>query len=82
MRWNGLPGTVALTTIEGPAMKDARKILWAREPGNTVVAEVPINSSKKGYILFSQLAIQSHLDKSAESYDPVAERLLLNLLAQ
>jgi len=82
MRWNGLPGTVALTTIEGPAMKDARKILWAREPGNTVVAEVPINSSKKGYILFSQLAIQSHLDKSAKSYDPVAERLLLNLLAQ
>ena len=42
MRWNGLPGTVAVGRLEGPAMADATKILWVREPKTTVAAEVPV----------------------------------------
>ena len=37
-RWNGLPGTVAVGDITGPAMKPARKILWVRAPGTTVMS--------------------------------------------
>jgi len=81
MRWNGLPGTVAVATIEGPVLKNVEKILWACEQEKTVVAEVP-TANGGGKILFSQLDIQRHLDNSKSDYDPVAERVLLNLLGQ
>ncbi len=32
VRWNGLPGTVALGKLEGTALDGAEKILWAKEP--------------------------------------------------
>jgi len=81
MRWNGLPGTVAVATIEGTALKNAAKILWACEPAKTGAEEVPA-AHGVGKLLFSQLDIQSHLDSSKSNYDPVAERILLNLLEQ
>jgi hypothetical protein len=81
MRWNGLPGTVAVADIQGPALNSAEKILWAREPGSTVAAEVSA-ANGGGKILFSQLDIQSHVDSSKPNYDPAAERILLNLLGQ
>jgi hypothetical protein len=81
MRWNGLPGTVAIAAIEGHALERAEKVIWAREPNLTVVAEVT-TADNRGKILFSQLDIQNHVNSSKPNYDPVAERIFLNILAQ
>ncbi len=81
IRWNGLPGTVAVGAIEGAGMSGAEKILWAKEPGTTVMAVVPTVSGD-GHIVFAQLDIQHRLDRSQRDYDPVAERVLLNLLSE
>jgi hypothetical protein len=80
-RWNGLPGTVAVARIEGPALAKAEKILWAREPGTTVAAEFP-TADGNGTILFSQLGVQAHLDPAKPDYDPVAETILFNMLSR
>ena len=79
MRWNGLPGTVAVGTLEGPAMGAATEILWMREPKTCVAAEVPV-AGGKGTILFSQLDVQGRVDRSKPAYDPVAEQVLISLL--
>ena len=79
IRWNGLPGTVGLGAIEGAGMARAEKILWAREPKTTVMAVVPA-ASGDGRIVFAQLDLKDRLDRSKPNYDPVAERVLLNLL--
>jgi hypothetical protein len=79
LRWNGLPGTVASGALEGEVMARAEKVLWAREPKTTVMAAIPA-ASGSGRILFSQLDLQPRLDPSKPHYDPVAERVLLNLL--
>ncbi len=81
MRWNGLPGTVAMGRLEGPAMTGATKLLWVREPATTVAAEVPI-AGGKGTILFSGMHVQGHVDRSKPNYDPVAERILINMLKE
>jgi len=78
-RWNGLPGTVAVGSLDGPALAAAERILWVREPKTCVAAEVPIVGAK-GTILFSQLDVQRYVDRSKPGYDPVAERVLINLL--
>jgi hypothetical protein len=41
-RWNGLPGTVAAGSWDGPALAAAERILWVREPKTCVAAEVPV----------------------------------------
>lgn len=79
-RWNGLPGTVAISALEGPAITQAEKLLWAKEPKTNVAAWVPA-AEGNGRILFAQLDIQGHVDRSQPRYDPAAERMLLNLLA-
>jgi len=79
-RWNGFPGTVGIPPLEGPAMADAEKILWAKEPKSTVAARVPA-AEGEGRLLFVQLDLQRRLDPLKTYYDPAAERLLLNLLA-
>ena len=79
IRWNGLPGTVAFGALEGAALPQAEKILWAQEPKTAVMAVVPA-ASGGGRIVFSQLDVQDRLDGSKPNYDPVAERILLNLL--
>ena len=63
MRWNGLPGTVAVGSLDGPALAAAKKILWVREPKTCVAAEVPV-AGGKGTILFSQLDVQRRVDRS------------------
>jgi len=78
-RWNGLPGTVAVGSLDGPALAAAEKILWVREPQTCVTAEVPV-AGGQGTILFSQLDVQSHVDRLKPEYDPVAERILINML--
>jgi hypothetical protein len=80
-RWNGLPGTVAVASLKGPAVQRGKKILWVRDPKNTVVAEVPVTSGD-GTLLFSQLEIRPHLDPKRSTYDPVADRILWNMLAR
>ena len=80
-RWNGLPGTVAVASLKGPAVQRGKKILWVRDPKNTVVAEVPVTSGD-GTLLFSQLDIRPHLDPTRSTYDPVADRILWNMLAR
>jgi len=79
IRWNRLPGTVAFGSIEGEVMARAEKVLWAKEPKTTVMAAVPA-ASGGGRILFSQLDLQRRVDRSKPGFDPVAERVLLNLL--
>jgi hypothetical protein len=79
MRWNSVNEAVAISKIKGPAMENAEKILWGRDANSTVAAEVPAVKGG-GKILFCQLDIQSHIDKRKDSYDPVAEQILLNLL--
>jgi hypothetical protein len=81
IRWNGLPGTVAVGHLEGPAVEAAGKILWVREPATCVAAELPV-AGGKGTILFSQLDVQRHVNRSEDVYDPVAERILINMLKQ
>jgi hypothetical protein len=79
MRWNGLPGTVAAASLDGPALAAAEKVLWVREPKTCAAAEVPL-AGGKGTILFCQLDVQRHVDNSKPNYDPVAERILINVL--
>jgi hypothetical protein len=78
-RWNGLPGTVAAGSLEGPALETATEILWVREPKTCVAAEVPVTGGQ-GTVLVSQLDVQRHVDRAKPGYDPVAERILINLL--
>jgi hypothetical protein len=80
IRWNGFPGTVALGTLDGPAMAQAEKILWAKEPKTTVMARIPATTGS-GSIVFAQLDVKGRLDNSQPSYDPAAEQVFLNLLA-
>jgi hypothetical protein len=79
MRWNGLPGTVASGSLDGPVLESAAKILWVRDPKTCVVAEVPVVGGK-GTVLFSQLDVQRHVGRSKRDYDPVAEKVLINML--
>jgi hypothetical protein len=78
-RWNGLPGTVAVARIRGRAVEAGRSLLWAVEPKTTVVAGVPA-AEGGGKVLFCQLDLRSHVSPGS-ACDPVAERILLNLLA-
>jgi len=80
-RWNGVPGTVAVACIEGPAVEASKKILWVREPKHTVVAEV-VAATGDGSVLFSQLDLRRHVLPSKSNYDPVADRILLNILTR
>ena len=80
-RWNGLPGTVAVGSLRGlEAKTDPTAVLWVREPKHTVVAEVP-TADGDGMVLFSQLDLRRHVVPSSSHYDPVAEQILLNMLA-
>ncbi|MBN1845335.1 MAG: hypothetical protein JW810_06595, partial [Sedimentisphaerales bacterium] len=79
IRWNGLPGTVAVASLEGPALERAKRILWVRDPATCVAAELPL-AGGGGMMLFSQLDVQRHVNRSEPAYDPVAERILVNLL--
>jgi hypothetical protein len=73
-----MPGAVAVGTLDGPAMASAEKFFWAKEPKTTVMAAVP--ASGGGRIMFSQLDLKGRLDLAKPNYDPVAEKVLLNML--
>jgi hypothetical protein len=79
-RWNGMPGTVAVARVGGPGVEAGTPLLWAVDPKTTVVAEVSA-AGGTGKVLFCQLDLQNHVAPGSAAYDPVAERILLNLLA-
>ncbi|MCX7012733.1 MAG: hypothetical protein NTW86_09275 [Candidatus Sumerlaeota bacterium] len=74
-RWNGLPGALAECYVDMAGRKDSTPILWAEEPRRIVAWSIP---EGKGEILICQLQAKGRLEGTA--YDPVAERILLNLL--
>ena len=80
-RWNGLPGTVGVSTIKGEAVNQAEKVIVGKNKRITIAAEVPL-ASGQGTVLFSQLDLQSRVDRNTRNYDPVAERILFNLLSR
>ena len=79
IRWNSRPGTVAVGNLEGPALTQAKKILWVRDPETCVAAELPV-ATGSGTLLFCQLDVQRRVNGSEPTYDPVAERVLINIL--
>jgi hypothetical protein len=78
-RWNsvGRRGLVADNDLNN--LTGANEILWIYQPGDTVVAEVPA-ATGNGLVLFSQLDIRDRLDNAKAEYDPVAERVFINVL--
>jgi len=52
-----------------------------RLPITSMAAVLP-TATGEGGILFIQLDLQSRVDRSKPNYDPVAERILINLLGQ
>ncbi len=80
-RWNGLPGTIANEVLlEGsPALEKGRKIIWASRPVYTAVLSLPL---EKGEIIFCQLKVRQRITRDGAGCDPVAERVLANLLAE
>ena len=76
-RWNGLPGTVADRVLTGEALKDAKKLLWINKNTKPVAVSVPLGS---GEMVVCTLLLASHL--RGRTYDPVAERIMLNLLGR
>jgi hypothetical protein len=77
-RWNGLPGTVAEGSIQGPLVQQGRKLLWIAKPEAAVLVDV---TQGTGHVLISQLAFRGRLDPPGPACDPMAERLLLYLLS-
>ena len=81
-RWNGLAGLVAAGALHDKAGKNftaGTRLCWLYSIDWPVMAEVPTVTGK-GFVLFAAFAWRGHLDRTTPSYDPVAERLLLNLL--
>ena len=76
-RWNGLPGEVADKTIKGDVLKRAKRLLWIETPDQPVAVSLP---EGEGEIIISLLDMRRRLDPAEDQYDPVAERILLNLL--
>jgi hypothetical protein len=75
-RWNGLPGTLAHGYISSTAA-DVEPILWGNSPKEPVLMRIPRG---RGEIVVALLRIVDRLDPTSESYDPVADWLLVNLI--
>jgi hypothetical protein len=75
-RWNGLPGTLAHGFFSSTA-PDVEPILWGNSPREPVLVRIPRG---QGEIVVALLRIVDRLDPASESYDPVADWLLVNLI--
>jgi len=76
-RWNGLPGTISNGWISGKIVSKATKLLWQQDPARPVVASLAMG---KGEVLICLLQFGDHIDPESPRYDPVAERVLLNVI--
>jgi hypothetical protein len=77
-RWNGSPNVIADHAVQ-TALTDGRNVLWIEDPGKPVVTSLQMG---RGEILICLLKIQQRLLRSSAEYDPVAERMMINLLTQ
>jgi len=78
-RWNGLPGTVSDETLLGDLPEGATPLLWAVKPEHVVAATI---ARGRGRIDVCLLKLRHRIDRQGEVYDPVAERVLANLLGK
>ena len=79
MRWNGIPHEITQRRVYGPLLAKGTKLLWADAPKNTVAMNLPTG---KGDIVVSLLRVKTRIDRKSKTYDPVAERVVTNLLAK
>jgi len=77
-RWNGLPGRIADHAIEGDLLKRGKKLLWIENPQHAIAVSLPVG---RGEILVCFLKIKPRISRTSKTYDPVAERILCNLIA-
>ena len=75
-RWNGLP-EIAGRVIQGGILERARRLLWMGKPDRPVVVTV---AEGKGEIVICLLNFDRRLNRGESAYDPVAERMMRNLL--
>jgi hypothetical protein len=78
-RWNGLPGEMADHFIKGDILSRATKLLWIEKPDRPVAVSLP---DGKGEIVICLLDLRRRLAPAEDQYDPVAERILRNLLGR
>jgi len=80
-RFNAIPGTAAEFRITGPAVQAATstRLLWVNDPAKAVLVRFAVG---KGEILLTTLALRTRITPANATYDPAAERLLLNLIAR
>jgi len=79
MRWNGRPNAVTKRRLHGDLLEKGTKLLWSGKPENTVAHNLPIG---KGEIVVCLLEVKGRITRSEAKYDPVAERIVTNLLAK
>jgi hypothetical protein len=80
-RWNGLPGEVASEAVleDSAALAQGQKIAWVSRPIYTTLFSLPMG---RGEITFCQLKVRQRITRDGVGCDPVAERVLANLLAK
>jgi len=78
-RWNGLPGRIADKGIGGSVLAQGRKLLWIEEPKYTIVHSVPTG---QGEIVICFLKLKDRILKESDTYDPVADIILANLIGR
>jgi hypothetical protein len=76
-RWNGLPGVVSFGNLFGDGLGQAERVLWSGVNEDPVLVRIHMG---EGQIVVSMLTLRDHIG-AGERYDPVAEQILLNLLA-
>jgi len=80
MRWNGLPGRISEGYVTGgEALETGRKLLWTEQPPRTVLLATAVG---KGEILGCQLMVRRRISRGGKTYDPVADRLMRNLVGR
>ena len=78
-RWNGIPNRVGKKYVKGAILDKGTKLLWLDKPERTVAFSLP---KGRGEVLICLLEIKGRIAKSNVSYDPVAERILVNMLSK
>jgi hypothetical protein len=76
-RFNGLPGLIVDKRFKTPLPQGSTALMWADMPESLVVANI---KTGKGEVVICPLVFRDRLNPADKTYDPVAERMMLNLL--
>ena len=76
--WNGLPNLIVSGYLAGQAADGGRKLLWVDNPQKPVAVSLPRG---KGEVLIVLLQFDGRLGRQSAGYDPVAEQVMVNMLA-